>query len=269
MKNLRTPLLVLSLLCTLLTCAVGTTAMALDGAVLDITLRGCPEGIDPRSVNPATACTIPLDAPDAAGAIWGGDGQGGMPMTDVPRLFNGTYRVNVPAGRLISLQNFEPTVRDAFLAIGGDGTDAHGAPVITLGSGQTANISLYYYYDAPSQAGTTLRLTFRGCPAGFDAGSDDFFGECAIPLDAPDASIITWGGDGQGGMEITALDRAWDGTYVYTAGPDATSLQLQHLDPMVRTAFQVIGFDTVRGDVYTFDLEPGETREVFIFYYYG
>ena len=93
MKRLRRSLLVLSLLFTILSLSPGHEATAQGSATLHITLRGCAEGIDPHMVNPATACTIPLDAPDEAGAIWGGDGQGGMPMTDVERLNDGTYRV--------------------------------------------------------------------------------------------------------------------------------------------------------------------------------
>jgi hypothetical protein len=267
MKRLNRSLLALSLLFTILALGPDHGAGAQGSAVLQITLRGCAEGIDPHTVNPRTACTIPIDAPAEAGAIWGGDGQGGMPMTDVQRLYDGTYQVSVPANQPIALRNFEPSVRDAFMAVGTFATDRFGDPVITLNQGETARVSLYYYFEQ-SQAESTLLLTFRGCPVGFNAASDDFYAGCTIPLDAPDTSVIVWGGDGQGGMEITALDRQYNGAYVYTAGSIVSSVQLSGLAPVVRDTYQVMGFDGVYGDTYTINLTTGQTREVFVFYYY-
>jgi hypothetical protein len=265
MKRLRRSLLAISLLFTMLSLLPGPEATAQGSAVLDITLRGCARGIDPQVTNPATGCTVPLDAPAEAGAIWGGDGQGGMPMTDVERLYDGTYRVGVPANQTVSLRNFEPSVRDAFLAVGSDGTDATGDPVVTLSQGETARISLYYYFQS-NQTESTLVMTFRGCPAGFNAAADDFFTDCTIPLDAPDASVILWGGDGQGGMEITALNRQDNGAYVYTAA-NIANVKLGGLAPVVRDAYQVIGFDSTNGETYTINFAGGEVREIWVFYY--
>jgi hypothetical protein len=62
--------------------------------------------------------------------------------------------------------------------------------------------------------GATLLMTFRGCPEGFDPAIADFDANCTIPLDAPDASLIYWGGDGEGGMNIAWLDRQNDGTHI-------------------------------------------------------
>lgn len=267
MKRLNRSLLALSLLFAILSMLPGSGTIAQGSATLDLTLRGCAEGIDPHTVSPAALCTIPLDAPAEAGAIWGGDGQGGMPMTDVQRLYDGTYRVSVPANQPIALRNFEPSVRDAFMAVGTSGTDRFGDPMITLNAGVTARVSLYYYFEQ-SQADSTLLMTFRGCPTSFNAATDDFFTDCTIPLDAPDASIIVWGGDGQGGMEITALDRQYNGAYVYTAGSVISRVQLSGLAPVVRDSYQVMGFDSVNGDTYTINLTTGETRNVFIFYFY-
>ena len=120
--------------------------------------------------------------------------------------------------------------------------------------------------NSSSQA--TLLMTFRGCHEEFDPNTDDFFANCTIPLDAPDASIIVWGGDGQGGMSITALDRQENGAYVHTAGPNTMHLQLMKMAPVVRDGYQVIGADEANGDTYTVNLVDGETREVFVFYYF-
>lgn len=265
------------LLRTLIACTVlfsmtlsllGTPASAQGSALLDITLRGCPEGVDPHAGNPKTTCTVPLDAPDEAGVFWGGDGQGGMPMSDVDRLHDGTYRVNVPANTPVSLFNFEPSVRDDFLAVGADGVDLDGDPVITLGETALGHVTLYYYFDSAPATEATLSMTLRGCPDGFDAATDDFFENCTVPLDAPDAAVILWGGDGQGGMEISLLDRAYNGAYLYTAGPLTMSVDLTGLAPVVRDDYQVFGFDSVNGDTYTINLSPGESREVFVFYYF-
>jgi hypothetical protein len=119
-----------------------------------------------------------------------------------------------------------------------------------------------------ASAGATLLMTFRGCPEGFDPNIDDPYANCTIPLDAPDASLIIWGGDGQGGMNITGLDRQYDGAYIYNAGPPTMNVHLGRLAPVVRDDYQVIGADSVDGDSYTINLSDGETREVFIFYYF-
>ena len=119
-----------------------------------------------------------------------------------------------------------------------------------------------------SNESATLQMTFRACPEGFDSNTGDFFAECTIPLDAPDASIIVWGGDGQGGMNITGLDRQSSGAYTYNAGPMTMNILLSGMAPVVRDAFHVVGVDGVNGDTYTVNLVNGETREIFIFYYY-
>lgn len=374
-------------------------------ALLDITLRGCPDGVVPQNVAHAIECTVPLDAPETAGVYWGGDGQGGLPMSDVERLYDGTYRALVPAGMPVSLINFEPSVRNAFMAVGTDGVDNGGDPVITLSPTQLGHVYIYYYFetsvegssapsqetwtasvqvmncdsapgmgvepnchaqggievnialpdgeylgmcavsepyatpwgtdistcnvpgmpfnqeimafqdyttipagyepveevlylsvgdlipgggdqatftfinvltnsgssgstDAPVASGATLAMTMRGCPEGFDPNTGDFWAECTIPLDAPDNAIIIWGGDGQGGMEIAFLDRQYNGAYIYGAGPHTMNLQITGLAPAVRDGYQVFGFDSVSGEYYTINLIDGETREVFVFYWF-
>jgi hypothetical protein len=111
-------------------------------------------------------------------------------------------------------------------------------------------------------------MTFRGCPQGFDPNFDDPYASCTIPLDAPDASQIIWCWDVMGGMPIAGLDRQYDGAYIYNAGPLTMNVHLGRLAPVVRDAYQVIGADSVNGDSYTINLADGETREIFIFYYF-
>jgi hypothetical protein len=46
------------------------------------------------------------------------------------------------------------------------------------------------------------------------------------------------------------------------------NVHLGRLAPVVRDAYQVIGADSVNGDSYTINLADGESREIFIFYYF-
>ena len=118
-------------------------------------------------------------------------------------------------------------------------------------------------------AEATLLMTFRGCPEGFDPAIGDFFSECTEPLDAPDASFISWGGDGQGGMSIWELNRGYNGEYVHNAKSATMNLRLTGLAPVVRDDYQVIGADGADGNGYTVNLADGETREVYVFYWFN
>lgn len=121
--------------------------------------------------------------------------------------------------------------------------------------------------NTAAAAGVIL-MTFRGCPDGFNPNVNDYWSECTIPLDAPDAALILWGGDGQGGMNINQLDRQYDGTYVYTGGRSPMTVQLVALAPVVRNAYTVFGVDGGDGWTFTVSLYPGNTRQVTVFYYY-
>lgn len=120
-----------------------------------------------------------------------------------------------------------------------------------------------------STGSATLLMTFRACPEGFTPATGDYFADCTIPLDAPDASFLYHGGDGQGGQNIAWMDRQYNGAYIFNAGPQTMSLQLSGLAPVVRNAYQVIGADSGNGSTFTVNLVDGETREVFIFYYFA
>ena len=123
---------------------------AADGsATINITLRGCPDGIDPTTVsNPAASCTTPLDAPDAAAVIWGGDGQGGQEIAYYDRLYDGTYQVdNLPADQSILLTGFAPSVRDSWLFTG-DAYAVNSDLELWVDAGGVYQIYVYYF-NAP------------------------------------------------------------------------------------------------------------------------
>ncbi len=70
-------------------------------------------------------------------------------------------------------------------------------------------------------------------------------------------------------MNITGLDRQHNGAYLFDAIPGRMDVTLSYLSPVVRDAYQVIGADGVLGNDYLFYLVYGETREVFVFYYFN
>jgi hypothetical protein len=172
----------------------------------------------------------------------------------------------IPAG-------YEPAEDPFFLSVddlwpgGGDQTTFTFFNVRT-DAGSTGSAGTAGSSGTSDSGEATLLMTFRGCPEGFDPATGDFFTDCTIPLDAPDASFLYWGGDGQGGVNIAFLDRQYNGAYVFTAGPGTMNLELSGLAPVLRDAYQVVGVDGVNGDTFTVDLVDGETREVFVFYYY-
>lgn len=246
-------------------------------ATLLMTFRGCPEGFNPATDDYATNCTIPLDAPDAASLL---DLRiSGAMIAGLDRQPDGTYVYtgSSPAATFI-LEGLAPVVRDSYTVVGHDSADGAGRYQINYSSGGTRQVFIYYYYSlgttqAPSQTTTstssaTLLITMRGCPEGFNPNTDDFFANCTIPLDAPDASFLYHGGDGQGGMNIMWMDRQYDGAYIYQAGPSTMNVQLSGLAPTERDAYVVIGHDYESGGGYNINLVNGETRQVYVFYYY-
>jgi hypothetical protein len=118
-------------------------------------------------------------------------------------------------------------------------------------------------------AGVTVVMTFRGCPEGFDPGADDPFSSCTIPLDAPDAALVGASGVGQGFVSIAALERQYGGEYVFRASSSGGfALEMTGLEPALRDDFLVYGVDGQNGSTYSAALVDGETREIFVFYYY-
>jgi hypothetical protein len=121
-----------------------------ESGTIDITLRGCRDGIDPTAVaNPAAECTIPLDAPEMAGVIWGGDGQGGLEVHLAPRLHDGTYHLeNIPSGVAVALAGFEPSVRDSFLVTGDVAPTVNADVELWIEPGASYQVYVWYF-DAP------------------------------------------------------------------------------------------------------------------------
>ncbi len=128
----------------------GAESPAPEAGTIDITLRGCPEGVDPTTIaNPADECTIPLDAPELAGVVWGGDGQGGLEVRLAPRLDDGTYHLdNVPAQITVRLSGFEPSERDSFLIVGDVEPVVNADAELYVEPGVSYQVYVYYY-NAP------------------------------------------------------------------------------------------------------------------------
>lgn len=156
----------------------------------------------------------------------------------------------------VSVQNLDPG--------GGDQSTFHFLNTRTSSNGTEASETS----TSNPNASATLLMTFRGCPEGFNPATADYFANCTIPLDAPDASQILWGGDGMGGMPITMLDRQYNGAYIYNAAPSTMHLILGRLEPVIRDAYTVIGATSSNNNSYIIDLTDGEVREVFVFYYF-
>lgn len=148
-KNIRsTFVLLVAMLMAIST--LGGDVQARQGDNFQITLRGCPKGVDPMDVkNPGEVCTVPLDAPSSSGIFWGGDGQGGLPITNLPRLSSGAYVYEAQSPEMLSvdLSSLEPVVRDSYLVLGADSNDGS-AYTIDLVSGETREVYVFYY-NAP------------------------------------------------------------------------------------------------------------------------
>jgi hypothetical protein len=169
----------------------------------------------------------------------------------------------IPAG-------YEPLVASQTLHVddrhpGGGDEPTFGFTNVLTDSGSTGGM----IGSNTSTGSATLLMTFRACPEGFNPNIGDYFMECTIPLDAPDAAFYYHGGDGQGGSNIMWLDRQSNGAYVYNAGPQTMNVELSGLAPVVRNAYEVIGADSGDGSTFTVNLSDGETREIYVFYYFA
>lgn len=205
------------------------------------------------------------------------DGQ--IDFLDVPQ---GSWPVsfsNVPSGWQVHTDNSSVVIGDASgntsshqifvysVSIPESGTS--GVVESSAGQAVIAPISNTSVAAPTTSSGhATLTMTMRGCPEGFDPNTDDFFTNCTVPLDAPDASFLYHGGDGQGGRNIMWMDRQYNGAYIFNAGPYTMNVSLSGLAPVVRDGYTVIGADSVNGDQVNINLVNGETREVWVFYYF-
>ncbi len=245
-------------------------------STLELTLRGCPEGVDPTALaDPTVECTVPLDAPENARLIW--DMEGGAKVSTAPRQNDGTYVLDgIPAFQHVGLAGFEPSVRDAFHMTGTDFMSQSGYPVIRLARGDERHVWVFYYYntnggvDTPGATYGTIDFTLRGCPDGIDpTTSADPYAECTVPLDAPEFAGVIWGGDGQGGIPLSDASRLNDGTYHVEYVATNVPLSLGGFEPTVRDSYVMFGVDGVDGNGVPFlnGVAPGETIHIHVFYY--
>ena len=127
--------------------APASTSGATDATVL-MTFRGCPEWFVPNVDDPYSACTEPLDAPDASLVGEWGVGQSLVPITGLQREYDGSYVFHASSenGYYLELTGLEPVLRDDFLVYGAD--DQDGSSYITpLDNGETHQIFVFYYYE--------------------------------------------------------------------------------------------------------------------------
>lgn len=190
-------------------------------ASMRITFHGCPDGVDPNT-DPG-ACTIPLDAPDAAVLQW--EASSLQIANDVDRDPDGTYVIpNLPADTYMTFSGLEPVEHNHFLVIDhGDANDDFASgndawhPDMELLPGEVREVTAYYWNGAegldPDPA-ASLGFTFRGCPDGVNPETiGDPAATCTTPLDAPEAAEVAVGDET---LAIADLPRANDGTYLLT-----------------------------------------------------
>jgi hypothetical protein len=244
-------------------------------STLELTLRGCPDGVDPTVLSdPTTECTVPLDAPGNARLIW--DMEGGANVSTAPRQNDGTYVLDgIPPFQHVGLVGFEPNERDAFHMTDTDYMSQSGYPVILMARGDERHVWVFYYYetgnsDSPAVSNGTINVTLRGCPDGVDpTASADPYAECTVPLDAPQFAGVQWEGEGQGGIPLSDASRLNDGTYSVEYAATNVPLSLGGFEPTVRDSYVMFGVDGVGGDGIPFlnSVAPGETVHIYVFYY--
>lgn len=245
-----------------------------NSAELRITVRGCPDGVDPNL--DTSECTIPLDAPDASVLLW--EASSLQIAFEVNRDADGTYVVpNAPADDYMVLQGFEPTDHNHFMFIDhGDANDDFATdndkwhPDMELVPGETREISVFYWNGPDGlnpDTETSLGLTFRGCPEGVDPTQiADPAAECTTPLDAPEASIYSTGGDEF--LPIAELPRADDGTYLIAGLPAFTVVNFGQLHGINHDSHWVTEPAAVSGPVsYRVHLDRGLQANATIYYY--
>ena len=264
-----------------------------DQSTVDLTFQGCPEGVDPRTAaDPVAACTEPMDAPENAWLVW--DMEGGAKVSSSQRMENGTYRIEgIPSFITVGLRDFASDIRDEFVATPIERMTPEGIPQIDLYRGDTRHVHIFYHDGGelvpaptvpaatpptgattetgePGVGSASLDITLRGCPEGVDPTAiGDAVTVCTIPLDAPDAAKVIWGGDGQGGMDVILAPRIEDGTYQIATVPANQTITFTGFEPSVRDAYTITGTDGVTPEgLYFVELVPGEVAHIYVFYYF-
>lgn len=246
-----------------------------------LTLRGCPDDVDPNV--DATECTIPIDAPDDAS--WGtsrGTGRA-LPIAGQPRLDDGTYVLgDIAPYSEVLMSGFQGTAHDSFLVMQPDDVipdvQTGDTYVVYVTRGETRELTVYYYNaggagEDPGETDTaTLQITFRGCPDGVDPSADA--AACTVPLDAPPDATAQW----YSGANNYVVDheRLEDGTYVIDGidgsgsptGETPWMVSLTGFQGSEHASYLFVGVDTVdAGGNGSVALEPGEVREVTVYYF--
>jgi hypothetical protein len=271
----RSTIVLAVVLSTLTTVAIPASASQQGNtAELRITLRACPDGVDPNV--DTSECTIPLDAPDASVLLWADSSV--QIAHEVERDTDGTYVIpNAPADEYMVLQGFEPVEHNHFMFIDhGDDNDDFATnndkwhPDMELVTGETREISVFYWNGPDGlnpETETSLGLTFRGCPEGVDPTKiEDPAAECTTPLDAPAESIYSTGSDEF--LPITELPRADDGTYLISGQPAFTVVEFGQLHGINHDRPWVTEPAGISGPVsYRVHLDRGLQANVTIYYY--
>lgn len=247
-----------------------------DTAELRITLRACPDGVDPNV--DTSECTIPLDAPDASVLIW--EASSLQIAHEVERDTDGTYVIpNAPANEYMVLQGFEPVEHNHFMFIdhGNDNDDFatdndKWHPDMELVTGETREISVFYWNGPDGlnpDTETSLGLTFRGCPEGVDPTQiEDPASECTTPLDAPETAFFALGTAEDDTQPIADLPRADDGAYQLTGLPAFTVVNFGQLQGVNHESHWVTEPGEISGPVtYRAHLDRGLRADITVYYY--
>lgn len=246
---------------------------AADGsATLHITLRGCPDGIDPETDDLAAECTEPIDASEPAYAVWGtGDDRASIP--DAPRRGDGTYVIEgIPAPESVGFKGLNPWVYDTWTMVGADGPGQRENDwFVRLDPGEEAEV-IAYYFNLPedeSEQGATLDITVRECPEGVDPTTvADPSLECTGLGDLPEDATLTAAPNYV--VDVGYAPRLDDGTYraerlgaidVYSSG----------FESPVFDSMLVLDADGNPIDPEAAEppivLEQGVTKQIFVYYY--
>ena len=114
------------------------------GAILQIVMRGCPEGFNPNGGNFHVECTIPLDAPDVSVI---GSNQNFVPITSLERRWDGGYVFYANSGALsVHVSGLAPVLRDGYQVWNYDRQEGD-TYSFDLVAGETREAHVFYYYN--------------------------------------------------------------------------------------------------------------------------
>lgn len=244
---------------------------------VQLTLLGCPEGVDPTGVAAGTPGTEYCDnvirpTGDAALAWDGGE----IRLDSLEPEPDGQFRITgLPLNTVITLVDLQPSSRDSLLAEGLE-VNENGDPYFTLTANYPFPVSLYYY-DAIDQStpdepvgGGTVYLSLRGCPEGVDptgVASDhpgtDF---CDNVIQATGDAALVWDG---GSVRLDSLTPDTDGNYTITGLPLNETITFVDLQPSNMDSWMAVGTTDWTTDGNPFMALSGTDTAYVSFYYYN